>query len=73
MAHWASSKKIAIKGSTAQFIARQESLYVVLDAVFSLNDVEERAIQALDFVVFKEDIEVLRDFSHDKSKRTQCR
>ena len=57
-------------------MARQESLYVVLDvifAVFSLNDVEERAIQALDYVVFKENIEVLRDFSHDKSKRTQCR
>ena len=39
-------------------------MYVVLDvifAVFSLNDVEERAIQALDYVVFKEDIEVLRD------------
>ena len=41
-------------------------MYVVLDvdfAVFSLNDVEERAIQALDYIMFKEDIQVFRDRS----------
>jgi len=39
-------------------------LYVVLDvnfAVFSLNNIEERAIQTLDYIMFKEDIKVFRD------------
>jgi hypothetical protein len=60
----ATQEKIAIKGSTAQCIARQESLYVVPDvvfAVFGLNNIEERAIQTLDYIMFKEDIKVFRD------------
>jgi len=39
-------------------------LYVVLDvnfAVFVLNDIEERAIQTLDHIMFKEDVKVFRD------------
>ena len=39
-------------------------MYVVLDvnfAVVGLNNIEERAVQTFDYIMFEEDIKVFRD------------